>query len=557
MSAHNTYATRSRSQVIPWLAHLCLVGVIVIAVVARFYWLRVTPGWYADEGSDIDIATHMMRGEQRYFAIGQSTLVAARLPLSHLALAALFRLFGRDILVLRTLTAACGCLVVILLYVLGRQIWGPDLALLAAALYAIYPQAVLTSRLGFLYNQIAVFNFLLFYALWRFVVGGSRWWLVAACLSASLSLLTNVSGLPTIGFIIIVLFFTRRPAIRWAVPLLAGLPMVYAAWMMAQAPQAFQYDAQYTFTRVGGSWLIRIAYAVWNYKQLLSCDAWFPLGAFGLTLLRPSRNRLYTLAFFWYNLFATVAGVPAVTGLGSHYVIPLLPWTAVGMAAFVMWAFPRLVAGLEGLYNRLYVRLPQVWARTRWRAVLWRWGRTWAVGLALFWVLVSPFVAMTVQDGLAPGYAPPEIAQVTVRSIRDAENAIAYVNRHIASDDVVLAPPHVAWMVNGQVADFQQAVAYTGGETQNYPSDLDRSRFLFDCSAQNATYAVLWDEWREWAGGEMPDVDEVFRMIESWPVVYERGKWQVFANPRYQADKAPALPLSAQLGPRSQRRTFR
>jgi hypothetical protein len=142
-----------------------------------------------------------------------------------------------------------------------------------------------------------------------------------------------------------------------------------------------------------------------------------------------------------------------------------------------------------------------------------------------------------------------------VRSIRDAENVIAYVNRHVASDDVVLAPPHVAWMVNGQVADFQQAVAYTGGETQNYPSDLDRSRFLFDCSVQNATFAVLWDEWREWAGEVMPDVDEAFQMIESWPVVYESGEWQVFANPRYQTDSGPALSPSARPCPRPQRRT--
>ena len=552
MSTRDTYATRSHSQVVPWWAHLCLAGAIVIAAMARFYWLRVTPGWYADEGTDIDIATRMMRGKQRYFAIGHSTLVTARLPLFHLVLAALFSLFGRDILVLRTLTATCGVLVVILLFVLGRQIWGTDLALLAAALYAIYPKAVLTSRFGSLYNQITLFSFLLFYALWRFVVGGSRWWLVAACLFASLSLLTNVSSLPTIGFVAIMLFFTRRPAIWWAVPLIAGLPMLYATWMMAQAPQAFQYDVQYILTRVGGNWLTSVAYAVWNYKQLLSWDTWFPLGAFGLTLLQPAKNRLYTLAFFWYNLFTTVAGVPTVTGLGSHYIVPLLPWTAVGMAAFVMWAFPRLMAGLESLYNRLYVRLPQVRDRTRWRAVLRRWGRTWALGLTLFWVLVSPFVAMAAQVTIAPGYAPPEIAQVTVRSIRDAENTIAYVNRHITPDDVVLAPPHVAWMVNGQVADFQQAVAYTGGETQNYPSDLDRSRFLFNCSVQNATYAVLWDGWREWAGGEMPDVDVVFRVIESWPVVYERGEWQVFANPKCRSDKAPALPLSAQLCPRPQ-----
>ena len=132
-------------------------------------------------------------------------------------------------------------------------------------------------------------------------------------------------------------------------------------------------------------------------------------------------------------------------------------------------------------------------------------------------------------------------ADATARSIRDAENTIAYVNQYVASSDVVLAPPHVAWMVDAQVADFQQAVAYTGGRTQNYPRDLDQSRFLFDCSVQNATYAVLWDGWQEWAGKEMPDVDQVFRVIESWPVIYERGEWRVFANPAGQPDRVPVL----------------
>lgn len=534
MSSPDPASTRGGSPTVPWWAYLLMGGVLVIAALARFPWLRVTPGWYPDEGSDIDIATHMMKGEQRYFAIGSSTLVAARLPLFHLVLGGLFSLFGRDILVLRTLTAVYGVLIVLLLFALGRQMWGTSLALLAASLYAIYPSAVLASRFGFLYNQLAFLSLLLFYALWRFIRGGSRWWLVAACLSVGLSLLTNVSGLPMIGFVVLVLLLTRRSALWWAVPLMAGLPMLYGVWMMAQAPQAFQYDLRYILTRVGGDWLYRIAYAVWNYKQLLLWDAWFPLAAFGLTLLRPSQNRLYTLAFFWYSLFTTVSGVPAVSGLGYHYVIPLLPWTAIGMAAFVMWAFLRLVPGLEKLCNRLYTRLPWTRARVRWRAVLWRRGRTWVVGLAVFWVLVSPFVAMATQAGIAPGYTPPEIEQVTVRSIQDAESAIAYINRHVAADDVVLAPPHVAWMVDAQVADFQQAVAYTGGETQNYPRDLDRNRFLFNCSVQNARYALLWDGWREWAGEQMLDVDMVFRVVESWPVLYERGEWRVFANPKRQ-----------------------
>ncbi len=113
----------------------------------------------------------------------------------------------------------------------------------------------------------------------------------------------------------------------------------------------------------------------------------------------------------------------------------------------------------------------------------------------------------------------------------DLEAAARVINEQIARYDVVLAPPHVAWLIEGQVADFQQSVAYTGGETQNYPDDVSKDRFLFDCTVDNARYAVLWYDWQKWAGGVMPDVGEVFQVIQEWPIVFEQGEVRVHANP--------------------------
>ncbi len=513
-------------------AYLLIVAILLIASLARFYLLRTTPGWYADEGSDIEIATHLLAGEQQYFAIGQSTLVAGRLPLFHLILAGLFSILGRDIWVLRLLTTTYGLLIVLLLFWWGRRMWGDRVALLAALLYAIYPNAVLYSRFGFMYNQIALLNLVFFYMLWRFIWGGASWWLVAACLAGGLSLITNASTLPLIGFLILALFFTRRSALWWAVPLMLGLPTLYAMWMMIQAPQAFLADLSFIFLRVGGHGLFRIFFIVWNYKELLLWDAWFPLAAFGLTRLPArGRSRLYTQAYFWYFLLAVVGGVSMVRLLGYHYVVPLLPWTSVGMAAFLVWAFPRLLAELERIYNLLFDRLPRLGSLDKWYGKVRRPGQVLVVGLLLFWIFISPFIAMLVQAYLVPGRTFPEMEQVTVREIPEAEAAVAYVNQRVGPDELVLAPPHVAWLVNSRRADYQQAAACAGGGAINYPEDLDTGRFLFDCSVRKASYVLIWAGWRAWTAQRMPDVEDIYLTMETWPVVFEQGEWRVYANP--------------------------
>jgi len=225
-----------------------------------------------------------------------------------------------------------------------------------------------------------------------------------------------------------------------------------------------------------------------------------------------------------------------VTLLGYHYVVPLLPWTSVGLAAFLVWAFPRLVAELERIYNLLFDRLPWVNILDNWYRKLRRPGQVLFVGLLLFWIIISPFIAMLAQARLAPGRTFPEMEQVTVRAIPEAEAAVAFVNQQVTPDELVLAPPHIAWMVNSRRADYQQAAVCAGGGAINYPEDLDMNRFLFDCSVQNASYVLIWDGWREWTAQRMPDVEDIYLTIETWwPVAFEQGEWRVYANPELRA----------------------
>lgn len=518
-----------------WIVFLVVILIVVSAGLTRFHNLRTSPGWYPDEGTDLSIAINLSQGKQQYLALGQSTLVAARLPLSYLVLVPMLSVLGPDILVLRTLTATCGLIATLLLFVLGRHIWGTPVALVASAFYALYPDAVLYSRFGFLYNQVTILNLIIFYTLWRFLRVGSDIWLVASCLLATLSSVSSISNLPVNVLIVAAVLWARPSRLWWAVLLLASAPVIYGAWTTATAPQAFFLGLRYIAGRVGGGLLVRFLLGAWNYGQLVQEYVWFAVGVFGLTRLAAHQGRLYTNLFFWYMLLVTAAGVPSIVGLGHHYAIPLLPWVAVGAASFLVWALPHLLVALKTLFALLASRLPLTTTEGPWCTLLYRQGQIWVTSILLFWILISPLLVMGLDSTPLPFIstlvAAPQVEQVTVRDIEDAEEAVAYVNRHSEPRDVMLSPPHVAWLVEGQVADFQQSTAYLGGETQNYLQNLGRDRFLFDCSPGNARFALLWSGWREWEGKVMPDVDTTYRMIETWPVVFERGSWRVYRNP--------------------------
>ena len=521
-----------RSPYVRWMTYALFCVVLLTAAYFRFHLLDITPGWYPDEGTEIEIATNWLNGEQQYFSISQSTLVTGRLPLFHLVLASLFKVFGRDILVLRALTAGYGVIITALLFLLGREIWGDSVALLAAGLYAVYPNAVTYSRFGFIYNQFALLNLLTFYALWRYVRIEKNVWLVAACAFAGLSLVTGISALPIAIFVILVVWLKRLPSLLWVVPLLLLAPAAYFFFMSISAPDALLNDLRYLFLdRVGTGVLFKVLFSVWNYKEIISWDVWFLVAAFGLTRLPNRQSRLFSSGYFWYMLFATAASVPAITNLGFHYMIPMLPWVAVGVAAFCWWGFPRLMRALEEVFEVLRARTRCLCYGTKLAQFVAPTAKAFFVGIMLFWIFISPFAVMLVQQKLVPGLASPEVENVTVRDFENVDAVVEFINSRSLPDDVVLAPPQIGWLIDANVADFQQATAYQGGTTQNYPMDMAVQRFLFDCSPDNAKYAVLWTDWGNWASSKMPDVGDTISSVSNWPIVFQQADWYVYANP--------------------------
>jgi hypothetical protein len=114
----------------------------------------------------------------------------------------------------------------------------------------------------------------------------------------------------------------------------------------------------------------------------------------------------------------------------------------------------------------------------------------------------------------------------------DARQASNYVNRHALSNDVVIASPGLAWLLNANVADFQMSIAFNGQATPHLPADLPHDRWAFDPDYQRARFIVIDNLWRNWAVPNVSGVAEMLKQVESWRLVFTSGEVAIYENPR-------------------------
>ena len=160
-------------------------------------------------------------------------------------------------------------------------------------------------------------------------------------------------------FALIVLIRNWRDVL-WSVPL-ALLPCgIYAALMLLTAPQAFVFDLRFVLTRMNQLTLDRQVATLWqNVATLAVQDAWLIAGAVGLVLLNPPRLRWSALAFFAIPI-ALLGRTTALFSLSFYYLIPLLPFVALGVASLIRYGAV-WIAGRSGQMSRLAMAAWACW----------------------------------------------------------------------------------------------------------------------------------------------------------------------------------------------------
>jgi 4-amino-4-deoxy-L-arabinose transferase-like glycosyltransferase len=526
---------------------------IALAATLRLANVADTPGWYTDEGTHLAIAlsSRIVQGPSggvRYLAITDSTLLFAKLPGFECLLALALRLWPNGMATLRTLTGSLGVLTIVTLYGVTRHITRDRvLALLAALLLALYPQAVLYSRFGFSYNLLGPLVLLTFWALWQALDQGPGW-LIAA------GLIIGLGGICDLWmFVLLVPLLVvgalccgraRRPC--WQ-PLLASLVLavlpfaIYALVMHLHAPQAFWFDLRFTLTRLSGVPLTtQLSKLARNYTVLLTQDPWLALAlvgvGVGLSAQRPSSVRLSTLTLFFLLIPIVALGrTEALYNLSAYYTIPLFPFIALGVAIL-------LCQGIPYLWREISRAVAKGLAQWPWLAHTGHTPRVttaalWGAGLLLAALTLTPFVTLVAHTVQQVHTHIPTIIDPFLLNPADARAAADFVNdlvpTRLAPDAVVLASPGMAWQLHLPTADFQMAANAAGYATPHLPRNLPPSRYAFDPRLANAQCVIVDNLWHTWAVWNVPGVDAMLAEVQTWPEVFRTGKIIVYCQSSY------------------------
>ncbi len=505
-----------------------LVSVLVIAAFLRFNNLATNPGWYSDEGSDLDIARTLMAGRFQYLAIGGTPLVAGRVPLMHALFIIGFLFRGYDIATARLIVGIFSVATIFLLFWIVRRMLGQGLALLAAFVLMILPNAVFYDRIAFGYDLQAPFVLLCWWGLWEFLAAPRRRWLLLAALAAAVAYMIELTGLPLVVVVVLVTLLYQPRSLLWALPLMLAPGLSYLGVLFISAPNALQQDLALTFSRSSDSFVGQFFNLMSNYTIWFDWTPWVVIGIAGLFLIKPRRARLLALLMFFGILFNVMRMFPGGFDLSYHRYLGVLPFVALGAAQFIACAYRLLVSQFADDWGALqFPAWPHLALPTRVQRSV--------SGIVVFLVLLTPLIWTTGWDyyltASTEAPLPTALDPVLARKPSDAIAVTDFLNAQLRSADVVVSSPTIAWRIRGQVTDFQQALAYDGIMTDNYGPGLPHDRFFFDASFNHATFVVVDNVWRNWAVKVMPPLSKYMAMVESWPRVMHRGDFDVYRNP--------------------------
>jgi hypothetical protein len=343
-----------------------------------------------------------------------------------------------------------------------------------------------------------------------------------ACLAVGLAVSSDYLGLAFVVVmgLVIVLNAPKRfllSILVMALPfILVNLPVFFSS------PQMVLDDMVYIYGyRIGLPLINQVINLIINYGELIRSEAWCILGLVGLFLLSHTRTRWLCLGVTLLSMVMIVRTVTPV-GRGLHYLIPIFPYLAIGLASFMLQAFSFAYRVLyEGFKN----------ANPSWQWL----GRIGILGL-VFWLVFGPLlwmlfanISQSVQGYYFLFTGSNDMALV---SQGDAEKVIAYLKLNAPKDSTILASADLAWALpTNRKAEVNCALSNDITQWSDRPGFF-KERLLYGCGLDSANFIVLTPHSVNYAPALDARMTLLLNKIYAWDLVYQSGSLSVYRNPQ-------------------------
>jgi 4-amino-4-deoxy-L-arabinose transferase-like glycosyltransferase len=228
---------------------LALGAIVLVGLTLRLVWVLYVdtvplggdPRWYYVVGVNIAQGHGFVTARDEFYleAPGPGLVTAFWPPAYSFLLAAIFKTFGVSVTAAKVVNALLGAATIPFVYALGRQLFSRNVGLGAAAIFAVFPNAIAWTPLLFAEE---LFVLLFVAALWvivAFPLGARRDWVPLVALGAltGLSLLTRGQGAVLVP--VAALFwlgrFGWRPAARATAISIVAAVAVITPWTVRNA----------------------------------------------------------------------------------------------------------------------------------------------------------------------------------------------------------------------------------------------------------------------------------------------------------------------------------
>jgi hypothetical protein len=506
--------------------NLKLAAIIILALFLRTVALESVPLWDWDEGANINYAQNLMLGKVQLFSYKYHFIPHP--PLYFMALALPFRLLAADMLTIRLFSVVCSLLGLVFAYLTIRELLGEGSALWAALFYALFPELIFWSRMGFANNLLGLLVISSFYFLVRFVRTGQMRYLWYSGAITGLCPVTEYFGLAFVLFYLVVLYWHDKESLRLGLTLSLAPFIVFLALMLAFDGVGFLADAGNYFglypLALPGVIILAFAVrrftprihrffdsvylgegketpaelAVWLILAILlaiplEADgiyagrlpiAFIALSVFGLMFIR---DLVFRRAILTYVI--GFGAVLIILNRWDHISIPLVFLLSLGAAFFIDKIRRYLGGNAQVLVAVLLLSLPFAIA---------------------FWTDLDAYAFKGVCSTPVSGF--------------QALNG--FVNDRTTPEDIVATFTYLAPDLNAKPTVLEDVIPYNGISFASMRRPYEKGEFTENLSVENLAYVVVPPQLVN-AGG---NTGYLYPMFGNWTPVYDYNELQATRN---------------------------